>query len=45
MRTIAAVVGSVWTARRHAIREGQGAHDAFVQADVAAFISALMPIG
>jgi hypothetical protein len=39
------VVGSAWAARRRATREGHGSRDAFVQADVAAFISAFMRIG
>ena len=39
------VVRSAWAARRRAIREGHGSRDAFVQADVAAFISTFMRIG
>jgi hypothetical protein len=39
------VVGSAWAARRRATSEGHGPRDAFVQADVAAFISAFMRIG
>ena len=38
-------VGSAWAVSRHATRDGQGSCDAFVQADVAAFISAFMRIG
>ena len=39
------VVGSARAARRRATRESQVSRDAFVQADVAAFISAFMRIG
>jgi hypothetical protein len=39
------VVGSARPARRRATRESQVSRDAFVQADVAAFISAFMRIG
>ena len=39
------VSGSVWSARRRATRECHESRDSFVQADVAAFISAFMRIG
>jgi hypothetical protein len=39
------VVGSARAARRRATEAGHGSRDAFVQADVAAFISAFMRIG
>ena len=39
------VGGSALVACRQATREGHGSRDAFVQADVAAFISAFMRIG
>ena len=39
------VVGSARAARRRATRERHGPRDTFVQADVAAFISAIMRIG
>jgi hypothetical protein len=42
--SIQRVVGSARPARQPS-REGQGSRDAFVQADVAAFISAFMRIG
>jgi hypothetical protein len=38
------VSGSVWSARRRATREDES-RDSFVQADVAAFISAFMRVG
>ena len=43
-------VGSAWAAQRRATREaaapsGRQSHSAFVQADVAAFVSAFMRIG
>jgi hypothetical protein len=38
-------VGSAWAARCQPTREGQESRHAFVQADVAAFISAFMRIG
>jgi len=39
------IVGSARAARRRATRESQVSRDTFVEADVAAFISAFMRIG
>ena len=39
------VVGSARAARRQDTETGDGSRDAFVQADVAAFVSAFMRIG